>query len=162
MNSKKYFIFGLILAVIFKLFAFDIVKVSGNSMESTLKDGQIIIINKLYYGLVGPFSAKLLVQWKKPEINDIVVYFYNGSKVVKRVKATGQTPLFFSDINGYNMIVNNESISLTYEQYIRLCGIKTIPENRLLTLGDNPALSVDSREYGFVSEKNIIGKVLCR
>lgn len=162
MNSKKYFITGIIIALLLKLFAFDIVKVSGNSMEDTIKDGQIIFINKLAYGLVNPFNAKLLIQWKRCKENDIVVYFYNGNKVVKRIKATGKTPLFFSDVYGYNMIVNNESISLTYEQYIRLCSLKSVPENRLLTLGDNLMHSVDSREYGFVSEKNIIGKVICR
>jgi signal peptidase I len=162
MNSKKFFITGLILAIILKLFVIDIVKVSGTSMENSIKDGQIICINKLAYGIVNPINAKLLIQWKKCALNDVVVYFYNGNKVVKRIRAVPHTPLFFSDIYGYNMKVNDYNVELTYEQYIRLCNIKSVPDNYLLMLGDNAADSIDSREYGFVSEKNIIGKVLCK
>lgn len=35
-----------------------------------------------------------------------------------------------------------------------------IPEGYVFTLGDNQKNSVDSRDYGFVSVKNIMGKII--
>ena len=37
-----------------------------------------------------------------------------------------------------------------------------VPEGYVLVLGDNLSDSVDSRDYGFVSVKNITGKIISR
>jgi signal peptidase I len=167
-NSKKQislpiiFFLTFLIALFVKLFILDIVVVSGKSMMPNIKDGQTIFINKLAYGIVRPFSSSFLVQWKTPKENDIVIYLYNDKMVVKRCVATEFTPLVFSQNSEYNMEVNEKIIPLKEEQYHRIKNSSFVPEGMILAIGDNYDESVDSRNYGFVSVKNIIGKVLCK
>jgi signal peptidase I len=156
------FLITLIFAFLIKLFVLDIVVVSGTSMMPNIKDGQTIFINKLAYGIVRPFSSSFLVQWDTPKENDVVIYLYNDKMVVKRCVATEFTPLVFSQNSEYNMEVNEKLIPLKEEQYQRIKNSSFVPEGMILAIGDNYAESVDSRNYGFVSVKNIIGKVLCK
>lgn len=44
----------------------------------------------------------------------------------------------------------------------RIDAIALMPEKRYFVTGDNPAQSTDSRDFGSVSPKLIIGKVVCR
>ena len=53
-----------------------------------------------------------------------------------------------------------KSIPLTEQQYLNLKDIKKVPEGRILAVGDNYIESVDSRDYGFVSTANVLGKAL--
>ena len=156
------FLITLTIAFLIKLFVLDIVLVSGTSMMPNIKDGEIIFINKLAYGIVQPFSSSFLVQWDSPKENDVVIYLYNDKMVVKRCIATEFTPLEFYQDSEYNMEVNNKNIPLKEEQFQRIKNSYFVPEGRILAIGDNYAESVDSRNYGFVSVKNIIGKVLCK
>lgn len=57
----------LLIAILVKLFIIDIVVVSGSSMYPTIKDGDVIFINKLEYGIVKPFSSSFIKQWKEPQ-----------------------------------------------------------------------------------------------
>ena len=156
------FLITLTIAFLIKLFVLDIVLVSGTSMMPNIKDGEIIFINKLAYGIVRPFSSSFLVQWDTPKENDVVIYLYNDKMVVKRCIATEFTPLEFYQDSEYNMEVNNKNIPLKEEQFQRIKNSYFVPEGMILAIGDNYAESVDSRNYGFVSVKNIIGKVLCK
>lgn len=162
MNAKKNVIIVLCIALFLKIFVIDIVKISGESMNQALTDGQYVIINKLAYGLVIPFGSSLLIQWAKPKTNDIVIYLYNNKMVVKRCVAIEDTPLSFSEEPEHIMHVNDENIPLTLEQYSKIRYSNYVPKERILTIGDNYKSSIDSRNYGFVSVKNILGKVLCK
>ena len=65
---KKRFVFtvvaGLFLGLFIKLFCFDILYVSGVSMEPALNDGQAVLVNKLAYGLVKPFRGEFFTMIK--------------------------------------------------------------------------------------------------
>lgn len=162
MNNKKFFIFAFIFAIFIKLFVLDIVKISGKSMEPNLKDGQYVVINKLAYGIVKPFSDKLLIQWNKPKIDDIIIYVYNNNMVIKRCCGIELQRLEFIKNSQYNVIVGDKKIPLTDEQYYNMALCKYIPKNRVFAVGDNYHNSTDSRNYGFVMDNNILGKVLCK
>ena len=45
---------------------------------------------------------------------------------------------------------------------MRLKDAAQVPDGYILAVGDNYEVSVDSRDYGFVSVKNVLGKVLCK
>lgn len=155
---------GLLAGFILKIFVFEILTVSGQSMMPAIKDGQRLFVSKVSYGIVKPYGEKLLVQWKKPERGDIVIYLYNNKIVVKRCLAVSGDLLAYSQDKEYNysLRVNDSVISLSQEQYLRLKDSPSVPEGYILAIGDNYDVSVDSRYYGFVSERNILGKVLCR
>lgn len=152
----------LLIAILVKLFIIDIVVVSGSSMCPTIKDGDVIFINKLEYGIVKPFSSSFIKQWKEPQKNDVIIYLYNNKMVVKRCIATEFTPLEFYKDSEYSMKVNDKIIPLTEQQYHRIKNSPVVPEGMILAVGDNYLESIDSRNYGFISVENIIGKVLCK
>lgn len=153
---------GLAIGLVLKLFVVDVLHVSGTSMTPALKDGDTLLVNKLAYGMVQPYGEKLLIQWKKPRAGDVVIYLYNNKIVVKRCVAIGGEHLAYSGDTVYTLHVGETHIPLTDAQYQNLKDIDTVPEGYILAIGDNYEESVDSRTYGFVSIRNILGKVVCR
>lgn len=153
---------GIVLGLGIKIFCFDVLIVSGSSMEPAINDGSKVWINKVAYGVVKPFGDKLLLQWEKPKIGDVVLYFYNDRAVIKRCVAVEGDSLDFSVGLGYSLIVNEKNIPLTESQYQKLKHNQGVPQDMILALGDNYTESVDSRDYGFVSVKNVLGRIISK
>ncbi|NLM00133.1 MAG: signal peptidase I [Treponema sp.] len=160
-NFFLIFIIFFSLAIMIKLFVFDIIKVSGHSMEPTITNGSYVFINKLSYGIPKPFGYELIFQWKEPKKNDIIIYIYNNNMVIKRCVAEPLTPFEVSKKTG-SIFVNKIEIPLTSEQYDKFKFLVEVPKNRIMAVGDNYEHSIDSRNYGFISTKNILGKVICK
>ena len=152
----------ILLIILLRTFVFEILKVSGTSMEPAIHNGQTIFTSKLYFGLVNPFSKTLLFSWKTPEPGDVVLYNYNGRSVIKRCAATEGTHLEYSLDSGYTLIVGENSYPLTETQYHYMFLSETVPEGTILCIGDNTSTSIDSRNYGFIPTEKVIGKVKCR
>ncbi len=162
-NSTILVIFtGLIIGILLKLFVFDILHISGHSMEPNLNNGDSVIVNKLAYGLVVPFKSSFFFQWAKPKNGDVVIFLHDNKIVCKRVCATEGCHLDFSKNSGYSLIVQNKNIELTHDQFQNLYSFEQVPQDYVLVLGDNMQQSVDSRDYGFVSVHNITGKIIGR
>lgn len=155
---------GLFLGLMLKLFVFEILTVSGESMFPAIKNGEKLFVSKCAYGLCEPYGEKLLLQWKNPERGDVVIYLYNNKIVVKRCVALGGDKLEILQDTDYNYILKagDFSIPLSQIQYLNLKDSASVPQGYILAIGDNHEVSVDSRTYGFVSERNILGKVLCK
>ncbi len=156
----RYIFIGVLAGLFLKLFVMDFPAVSGASMEPAIHDGQRIFISKLSYGLNIPFGHSKLLCWSSPQKDDVIVYMHDGVLVVKRCRATGGTPLDYSCNNGYTLLLGGEKIPLTEEQYRLLKNIHEVPQGMVLAVGDNYEASIDSRSYGFVPERDILGKVL--
>ena len=157
------FIFsGIFLGVIIKIFVFDILTVSGSSMSPSLKDGSRVCVNRLAYGIALPFAGKFIVQWATPERGDAVIYLHEDKIVVKRCVLVAGDNLEFCADSDYNLVVGGNKISLTRTQYEKLSSFERVPDGYIFALGDNYSESVDSRTYGFVSVKNITGKIIGR
>jgi len=80
MNGKKAFISALIVALFLKLFVFDFIIAQGLSMEPVIKNGDILVINRLRYGIQLPWSLTLfgnnyLVRWAQPKVGEVVVFY---------------------------------------------------------------------------------------
>ncbi len=153
---------GLVLGFAFKFFAFDLLFVSGPSMEPSMKDGDVVFVNRLSYGLCVPFRGSFFVQWSSPKEGDAVIYLHNDRFVVKRCAAVGGTVLEFSEDSDYNLLLGGNKIKLTRTQFDFMSAYDRVPEGYILALGDNLSESIDSRTYGFVSVKNITGKIIGR
>jgi signal peptidase I len=88
----KAIIAAFIAALLLKSFVFDFMLVEGSSMEPALMPGQVVMVNRLAYGIRSPFLAgrgnRYLVRWKMPEENDVVVFWTPlGALAVKRIYA---------------------------------------------------------------------------
>ena len=139
----------IILAVIlFRTFIITPVRVSGDSMYPTLKDGNIMILNKIGYKING------LKRF------DIVVIKYQNEKIIKRVIGLPGDYVEYKDnelyINGSKVEEEFER-GYTYDFNLSLFNETTIPEGKYLVLGDNRPISKDSRIIGLIDKDDIIG-----
>jgi signal peptidase I len=83
---------AFIAALFLKSFVFDFMLVEGSSMEPVLIPGQVVMVNRLAYGIRVPFQAKggnrYLVRWNTPAENDVVVFWTPlDALAVKRIAA---------------------------------------------------------------------------
>lgn len=146
--------FALLMAF-FLVYSFGMrTSVIGVSMENTLYNGQMVLVNKIAY-LLFP-----------PKAGDIVVFLPNGNAnthyYVKRVVATPGDKVEFRDGRLYVNDIMEEN-----EQYDKVAdpGIAeeavTVGEDEFFVLGDNRNNSEDSRSgnIGLVKRDLIEGKV---
>ena len=139
------------------LLVFRVIVVSGSSMYSTLVDGDyLLLLSNVFY--------------HEPENGDIVVIskesFDNGKPIVKRVIATeGQTV----DIDFENGIVYVDGIALQEDYINSLTTVEegmvfplTVEEGCIFALGDNRAVSLDSRNpaIGQIDTREVLGKAI--
>jgi len=125
-------------------------------MNSTLKDGDIALLNKFGYHF---FEIKR---------NDIVSIAYEDTKyLVKRIIGLPgekieykDNILYVNDVGYYEKFLSKET--KTDDFSIKELGYDVIPKNMYLVLGDNREDSLDSREIGLIKEEDIQGKVFLR
>jgi len=143
-----------VYATLIVTFGFQVARVEGQSMAPTLEDQDRLIVNKLIYRLA------------EPRRGDIVMLYYplNPDKsFVKRVIAEeGDTvrivdgQVFVNDVPLSDEFIAEEFKS--HDDY----GPTVIPEGYAFVMGDHRNNSSDSRHWGFVPRKYIIGKVQVR
>lgn len=149
-TKKELIIYGsIILAIILiRTFVITPVRVNGSSMYSTLKDGEIMILNKLDYKL------------HDIERFDIVVVKTDEKKIIKRVIGLPGETLKYEDNTLY---INDKKIDEPYlkdatEDFnITSLGYDKIPDDCYFVLGDNRDNSSDSRIIGPVKKSQITG-----
>lgn len=134
----------LLVVVIIRTFIVTPVVVSGSSMDDTLKDGNILLLNKFD---------------KTYERYDIIVFDYQNSKLVKRIIGLpGEHIKYDNGVLYINDVKYDDEFSLeTLDFNLNVLGLDTIPEGYYFVLGDNRMKSSDSRIIGLVSEKDING-----
>lgn len=152
---------GTLAAFAVKAFVVDFYTTSGHSMEPAIKDGQSVAANKICYGLQNPLKAELLFSWNKPKKGEIILYMYQNYWVIKRCAAPSGSPLECVEENGeYFLLAAGEKIPLTSIQFHKIRTNKAVPKGYILAVGDNYGLSHDSRDYGFVPEKNVVARAI--
>lgn len=114
--------------------------VSGESMEPTLSDGDTISINKDY--TLDRF--------------DVVVFKFNDITYVKRVIGLPNETITYSDNKLY---INDELIEDPYNDGNTDDFSITLKDGEFYCLGDNRAISTDSRKLGRMLESYIIGEM---
>lgn len=140
----------VIIGVFFlKTFIVTPIRVNGASMYPTLHDNDIMILNKMHY-------------WFSPiERFDIVVVKTDQNYLIKRVIGLPKEHVEYKNnilyVNGKKIEEPVEGLE-TKDFDSNTFGKGNIPENYYLVLGDNRNNSFDSREFGFVPKKSILGK----
>lgn len=163
---------ALILALIIRAYIVQAFKIPSGSMIPTLLIGDHILVNKFLYGTKIPFTDTKILEFRKPEKGDIIVFKYPEDPkkdFIKRVVATaGDTVEERNKIVYVNGNPRTEPYVQHSDMNIRAgsmdprdnFGPITIPPDKVFVMGDNRDQSYDSRYWGFVDRKNIRGKAL--
>lgn len=152
-NKKKDIISYIIIiltVVIIRLYIITPVRVQGTSMDTTLKQGEILLLEKYD---------------KNYERFDIVVIKEGNERIIKRIIGMPGESIKIIDgiiyING-EKIEDEYASSITNDFSLEKFELETIPENTYFVLGDNRIVSKDSRILGPIKKENIQGKVIYR
>jgi signal peptidase I len=164
-------VIAVILALIIRTFVVQAFKIPSGSMIPTFEIGDRIFVSKFIYGARIPFTDIRLPALRQPVRGDILVFLSPESPkkdFVKRLIATEGEKVSIKDgciyING-SMIDNPSSVHSFYYynrgDYGKEDGEIVVPGDSYFVLGDNSANSRDSRYWGFVPKRNLIGKAVC-
>lgn len=154
-DSLKYIIVAAVVFLIF-IFVAGLQQVIGPSMNPTLTEGNVLIVNKLIYRI------------SDIDRNDIVVLSHDEKYMVKRVVGLPGEHVEYKDnyvyVNGEKFkesFIDTDKVH-TNDFSISDWGYDVIPDGYYLVLGDNRENSMDSRDYGLVPKKDIKGKAWLR
>ena len=141
----------ILIVVVIRVFIFDPVRVDGPSMNNTLVDGEIVILNKFEY--------------RRTDIKryDIVVIKVDGKQIIKRVIGLPNETIEIKDDKVYangKELKNDCANTKTDDFDLSQIGLKKIPADSYFVLGDNREVSLDSRytDVGTIKKDQIVGK----
>lgn len=174
-NSKAYkeivdwikaLAFAVLLVFVIRTFLFSPFIVEGPSMEPNFYTGERLIVNKILYDI------------REPKRGEVVVFHVpeQGRDFIKRVIAVSGDTI---KVDGDDVYVNGEKIDEPYlaeaiqaahdngELYNNGSNPNypnskhsetTVPDGYIFAMGDHRNNSQDSRDLGFISEKEIVGR----
>lgn len=139
------------IAVLLSSLLLPVIQVSGDSMEPTMSDGDILLLKKTH----------------KFRYGDLCCVAWQNKLLLKRVIAIGGDEVSISEDG--TVTVNDEVLDEPYviNKSLGECDIEfpyTVPEGALFVLGDRRDTSIDSRNtvIGSVGDEQMVGEVIFR
>jgi signal peptidase I len=143
-----------VYATLIVTFGFQVARVEGQSMAPTLADQDRLIVNKLAYRIGSPV------------VGDIVMLYYPNNpdkSFVKRIIAEEGDQIRIVDGRVYRNDVPMDDAFVPPEfRSHDDWGPQIVPEGYYFVMGDHRNNSSDSRHWGYVPKKYVIGKVQLR
>jgi signal peptidase I len=150
-------------AMLVRVFVLQQFYISGPSMETSLFQDDRVLVNKLSYRLHDVNRGDVIVFDRITTSGGIVEH----DDLIKRVIAVGGDSI---QIKKCEVIVNGVEIDEPYlgakvegEDPHSRCRVAdmpslTVPDDQLFVMGDNRAESFDSRSFGTIPKKLVIGR----
>ena len=147
-------------------------RVEGSSMQSTLEDGQYLLVNKIVYFRIdrdsitsllpfldgGTDADETLFAFHQPRRGEVIIFHFPRDPSRDFVKRVIGVPGDTVEIRRGQVYVNDIALD---ERYIthpdgRTVALTRIGPESYYVLGDNRGASQDSRDWGTVPTENII------
>lgn len=158
---------GLLFVFFFTELFFKAYKVDGISMQPTLQNGERLFVNRyVYHTDPLPFLGWELPATREPARGDIVVFWFPRNPHQYFIKRVIAVPGDRIELREGQIFINGEQrddsyIPLRYRNY-RNIPATTVPIGYYYVVGDHRNRSYDSRDWGFVPRKYIIGQAALR
>ncbi|HWV16852.1 MAG TPA: signal peptidase I [Cellvibrio sp.] len=163
-------------------------QIPSGSMIPTLQVGDFILVNKFAYGVRAPVLNKTMIPVSKPKRGDVMVFFpphnpktyfikrviglpgdeisyvnhvltINGEVVPEKLQA--MLPVGAPQLRAVTETIDGKEFT-AYKHlvpgFLSVRGAWKVPEGHYFMMGDNRDNSMDSRDWGFVSDDAIVGK----
>ena len=146
-KKEKKFLLLVMIIILFKIFIFNFILVKGDSMNPKYKNNDFMFLNKIIYKFT-PIKR-----------GDVIVLKYKNDDLIKRVIGLPKDKI---KVENGKLYINNKEYK---ENYINSYTASedfdevTIKNNEYFVMGDNRYNSYDSRRFGPINKKDIMGKV---
>ena len=138
----------VVVVILLKTFVVTPIVVNGPSMEPTLHENDVMLLDKISY------------RFKKIQRFDIVVVHHHDTHIIKRVIGLPGENIEYKDNKLYvdgketeEPFEHDETDDFSLDQL----DSGVVPEDSYLVLGDNRDDSLDSRVIGFIKKDQILG-----
>jgi signal peptidase I len=155
----KIIIIALVIVIPIRYFLFQPFLVSGQSMEPNFENNDYLIVDEISYRL------------RQPQRGEVIVFNYPNDTSKRFIKRVIGLPGETAEIKDGEVIIydkNNKPEALDESsylpKYLKTSGnLKvTLGVDEYFVLGDNRPASADSRSWGILPRKDIIGRVYVR
>jgi signal peptidase I len=165
-------ILAIVIAFFIRTFVIQAYKIPSGSMKPTLLIGDHILVSKFNYGIHLPLIRSTLIPVGTPKRGDIVVFIYPEDRSKDFIKRLIGLPGDTIEIRDKKIFVNglpwNDAYGVNVDNMVIPGSVQprdnfgpvTVPEGSLFVMGDNHDESYDSRFWGFVPMKDVLGKAL--
>lgn len=151
--SWKSFFFYLVVIIFFRVYVIEPHTVSGTSMDNTFHTSDYVLVDKISYN------------WSEPKRGDVIVFNppvqnRTEDRFIKRIIG----------IPGDTVVVNESGTFVNGVKQVENFVIYNSPRtasttlgaNEYFVMGDNRAVSYDSRSWGILKKEHIQGRVILR
>lgn len=125
-------------ALVMRACVFEPVRLADDAMLPSLGEGEVALISKLRYGLRVPGAGAVLVEWSPPKKGDLVAAVAVGDPPLNLLRRVSGLP-------GEKVVLGDGT---TVE----------LKPGEFFLVADQPTAAIDSRKFGPVPRKAIIGK----
>jgi len=155
----KIVIIALLIVVPIRYFIFQPFFVRGQSMEPNFESGDYLIVDEISY------------RFRDPQRGEVVVFKYPINPSQHYIKRIIGLPGETIEIGDGKVIIYSENLgALVLDESDYLSPFiftpgdirVTLDKNEYFVLGDNRSVSADSRRFGPLPRKNIVGRVFLR
>ncbi len=165
-------VLAILIAFFIRTFVIQAFKIPSGSMKPTLLIGDHLLVNKFIYGIKVPYFRNTIIPIQDPKRGEIVVFIYpedRSKDFIKRVIGVAGDTI---EIRNKKVFLNGlpfeDKHGVHVEEFIYPGSIQprdnfgpvTVPQGKIFAMGDNRDQSYDSRFWGFVDIKDVLGKAL--
>lgn len=156
----KILILALIIVLPIRYFLFQPFIVKGESMMPNYQNGNYLIVDEISYRFSEPKRGDVVI------FNTSFIPGYQGDRFIKRIMALPGETIVIKD-NKITITKDGKELQVDESKY--LVGADTqgdlkkiLGQDEYFVMGDNRKYSFDSRIWGVLPRKEIVGKVFLR